>query len=110
MRSNDPRERGVYAISVAAELVGMGQQNLRLYESKGLLEPHRTEGGTRRYSEADLVTLRRISELLRVGLNLSGIRLVLSLEADNKALRQALSRQHPVSAARRQGRKTHPGS
>lgn len=110
MRSKDPRERGVYAISVAAELVGMGQQNLRLYESKGLLEPQRTEGGTRRYSDNDLVILRRISELLGLGLNLSGIRLVLSLEADNKALRQALSRRHPASVPGRQGRKTHPGS
>ena len=108
MRSNDPRERGVYAISVAAELVGMGQQNLRLYESKGLLEPQRTEGGTRRYSEADLATLRRISELLGLGLNLSGIRLVLSLEADNRALRQALSRRHPASAPGLQRRKDAP--
>ena len=110
MSSKDPREHGVYAISVAAELVGMGQQNLRLYESKGLLEPQRTEGGTRRYSEADLATLRRISELLGLGLNLSGIRLVLLLEADNKDLRQALSSNPPALAPGRQGQKTHPGS
>lgn len=110
MRANDPRERGVYAISVAAELVGMGQQNLRLYESRGLLEPQRTKGGTRRYSEADLSTLRRISELLGLGLNLSGIRLVLSLEADNKALRQEVSLRHHASAPGPQGRKTGPGS
>lgn len=110
MSSKDPREHGVYAISVAAELVGMGQQNLRLYESKGLLEPQRTEGGTRRYSEADLATLRRISELLELGLNLSGIRLVLSLEVDNKALRRELSCQPPVAAPGREGGKTHPGS
>lgn len=110
MSSKDPREHGVYAISVAAELVGMGQQNLRLYESKGLLEPQRTEGGTRRYSEADLATLRRISELLGLGLNLSGIRLVLLLESDNKDLRQALSSNPPALVPGRQGRKTHPGS
>ena len=69
--------RGVplYAISVAAELVGTGQQNLRLYERRGLLEPGRTGGGTRRYSEQDLDTLRRISALLDAGLNLAGIRL-----------------------------------
>lgn len=110
MRSKNPREHGVYAISVAAELVGTGQQNLRLYESKGLLEPQRTEGGTRRYSEADLATLRRISELLGLGLNLSGIRLVLLLEADNTALRQELARQQTASAPGQQGQTTHPGS
>lgn len=78
--------KGVYAISVAAELVGMGQQNLRLYERKGLLEPGRTSGGTRQYSETDLATLRRISELLAEGLNLAGIRMVLQLEAANRRL------------------------
>lgn len=101
MGSNDPRERGVYAISVAAELVGTGQQNLRLYERKGLLEPGRTEGGTRRYSEADLVILRRISELLTLGLNLSGIRLVLLLEADNASLKHELERR-PARRAKQQ--------
>ncbi|MFQ4150628.1 MerR family transcriptional regulator [Arthrobacter sp. LAPM80] len=90
----DPRARGVYAISVAAELVGTGQQNLRLYDRKGLLEPWRTDGGTRRYSENDLVTLRRIAELLAQGLNLSGIRLVLALETENTALKDKLTR-HP---------------
>ncbi|MDR7357270.1 MerR family transcriptional regulator [Paeniglutamicibacter sulfureus] len=88
----DPGARGVYAISVAAELVGMGQQNLRLYERAGLLEPGRTEGGTRRYSDNDIVILRRIAELLALGLNLSGIRVALALEAENTALRQELSR------------------
>jgi MerR family transcriptional regulator/heat shock protein HspR len=87
-----PHERGVYAISVAAELVGTGEQNLRAYERKGLLVPARTEGGTRRYSEADLETLRRITELLLMGLNLSGIQHVLALEAENKSLRIELSR------------------
>ncbi len=89
--TGDPQARGVYAISVAAELVEMGQQNLRLYERKGLVEPGRTEGGTRRYSDNDLVTLRRIADLLALGLNLSGIRLVLALEAENKVLRTELS-------------------
>jgi MerR family transcriptional regulator/heat shock protein HspR len=90
---SNPHARGVYAISVAAELVGTGQQNLRLYERKGLLEPGRTEGGTRRYSEQDLVTLRRIAELLSLGLNLSGIRLVLVLEKENETLRTQLGDQ-----------------
>lgn len=87
---SNPHGLGVYAISVAAELVGTGQQNLRLYERKGLLVPGRTEGGTRRYSEQDLVTLRRITELLSLGLNLTGIRLVLVLEKENEALRTQL--------------------
>ena len=88
--TEQPRTRGVYAISVAAEIVGLGQQNLRLYERKGLLEPGRTEGGTRRYSENDLARLHRIAELLALGLNLSGIRLVLALETENTALRDEL--------------------
>jgi MerR family transcriptional regulator, heat shock protein HspR len=82
----DP-DRGVYGISVAAELVGTGVQNLRLYEARGLLEPARTEGGTRRYSAKDLDRLRRIGELLGVGLNLAGIGMVLDLEAQNAQLR-----------------------
>jgi len=82
---------GVYAISVAAELVGMGQQNLRLYERKGLLQPGRTDGGTRLYSEQDLVALRRISALLQDGLNLAGIRVVLELEAANRHLERELN-------------------
>lgn len=79
--------RGVYSISVAAELVGSGVQNLRLYETRGLLKPARTEGGTRRYSADDLTRLRRIGELLEAGLNLAGIQMVLELEAENAALR-----------------------
>ena len=86
-------ERGVYGISVAAELVGMGVQTLRLYESRGLLEPQRTEGGTRRYSAEDLDRLRRIGDLLGAGLNLAGIGMVLDLEAENTQLR-AEKQQH----------------
>ena len=78
--------RGVYGISVAAELVGMGVQNLRLYEERGLLQPQRTEGGTRRYSADDLDRLRRIGELLQAGLNLAGIRMVLDLQDENTLL------------------------
>jgi MerR family transcriptional regulator, heat shock protein HspR len=84
--------RGLYAISVAAELVGTGQQNIRLYERKGLLTPARTAGGTRRYSDVDLETLRRIGTLLDEGLNLAGIRMVLELEAANKSLSEDLAR------------------
>lgn len=86
------RDTGVYGISVAAELTGLGQQNLRLYEQRGLLEPQRTAGGTRRYSENDVVVLHRIAALLGEGLNLAGIRLVLELEADNRKLAHELDR------------------
>jgi MerR family transcriptional regulator, heat shock protein HspR len=86
---HDP-SRGVYGISVAAELLGMGSQNLRAYERHGLVEPARTEGGTRRYSSDDLDRLRRIGELLDAGLNLAGIALVLQLEAQNARLNAAL--------------------
>ena len=81
-------DRGVYGISVAADLVGMGVQNLRLYEARGLLEPERTDGGTRRYSANDLDRLRRIGDLLHAGLNLAGIGMVLDLEGENAQLRQ----------------------
>jgi MerR family transcriptional regulator, heat shock protein HspR len=80
-------DRGVYGISVASELVGIGVQNLRLYESRGLLAPTRTEGGTRRYSAEDLDRLRHIGDLLQAGLNLAGIAMVLDLEAQNAELR-----------------------
>ncbi len=81
-------DRGVYGISVAAELVGIAVQNLRLYEARGLLEPERTEGGTRRYSANDLDRLHRISDLLEAGLNLAGIGMVLDLETQNTQLRE----------------------
>ena len=89
MPDSDPT-RGVFGISVAAELVGMGTQNLRLYERRGLLEPARTDGGTRRYSSKDLDRLRRIGQLLAAGLNLAGIAVVLGLEAENARLRAAI--------------------
>jgi DNA-binding transcriptional MerR regulator len=77
----------VYGISVAAELVGTGVQNLRAYEARGLLEPSRTDGGTRRYSANDLDRLRRIGDLLGAGLNLAGIAMVLDLQDENSQLR-----------------------
>ena len=86
------QELGLYAISVVAQLVGTGQQNIRLYERKGLLTPDRTAGGTRQYSESDLAVLRRIGELLEEGLNLAGVSKVLELEAVNAALRRELNR------------------
>jgi DNA-binding transcriptional MerR regulator len=78
---------GVYGITVAAELSGMSAQALRLYERKGLLQPDRTTGGTRRYSDTDITRLRRISELIDDGINLVGVARVLGLEDDNTAIR-----------------------
>lgn len=80
-------DRGVYGISVAAELVGTGVQNLRAYEARGLLEPERTDGGTRRYSANDVDRLRRIGDLLDAGLNLAGIAMVMDLQDENSQLR-----------------------
>jgi MerR family transcriptional regulator/heat shock protein HspR len=87
------RSRGVYAISVAAELTGAAVQNLRVYERRGLVRPSRTEGRTRRYSEDDLDRVRRVLALLDQGLNLAGIALVLRLEDDNERLRARLRSQ-----------------
>ena len=84
-------KRGVFGISVVADLVGTGVQNLRAYERRGLVEPTRTAGGTRLYSEADVTRLRRIAELLAHGLNLAGIAMVLDLEDDNARLREELA-------------------
>ena len=82
--------RGVFAISVAAEMVRMEVQNLRVYERRGLLEPDRTDGGTRLYSQADIEVLHRIRELLAEGLNLAGIARVLELEGEVRRLRRRL--------------------
>ena len=87
MPPTDDPARGVYGISVAAELAGMDPQSLRLYERRGLLLPDRTGGGTRRYSADDVERLRRIGVLLAGGLNLAGIALVLDLQDENSRLR-----------------------
>jgi MerR family transcriptional regulator/heat shock protein HspR len=86
------RERAVYVISVAAELAGVHPQTLRIYERKGLVEPARTQGGSRRYSDADIDLLRRIQELTDMGLNLAGVKRVLELEAEAEALRVEVAR------------------
>jgi MerR family transcriptional regulator/heat shock protein HspR len=79
-------KRAVYVISVAAELAGVHPQTLRIYERKGLLDPARTEGGSRRYSEGDIAQLRRIQDLTAAGLNLEGVKRVLALEAEVERL------------------------
>jgi DNA-binding transcriptional MerR regulator len=85
----DPKA-GVYGISVAAQLTGMDPQSLRLYERRGLLEPRRTEGGTRQYSNEDIDRLNRVGDMLEAGLNLAGIVEVFRLEAEVEDLRQQL--------------------
>jgi MerR family transcriptional regulator/heat shock protein HspR len=82
----------VYVISVAAELAGVHPQTLRIYERKGLVDPARTQGGSRRYSDADIALLRRIQDLTAEGLNLAGVQRVLALESENLALRGELER------------------
>lgn len=84
---SDPRTprfsaRAVYVISVAAELAGVHPQTLRIYERKGLVDPARTSGGSRRYSDADIAMLQRITELTDEGLNLAGVKKVIALEAE----------------------------
>jgi MerR family transcriptional regulator, heat shock protein HspR len=91
MAARDARQsRAVYVISVAAELAGVHPQTLRIYERKGLLDPARTVGGSRRYSEHDIAQLQRIQDLTTAGLNLEGVRRVLALEAEVERLQSEL--------------------
>jgi MerR family transcriptional regulator/heat shock protein HspR len=91
--SQDPerRLRALYVISVAAELAGVHPQTLRIYERKGLVDPARTEGGSRRYSDGDIDRLRRIQDLTTAGLNLEGVRRVIELEDELVRLRSELA-------------------
>ncbi len=86
---NDPL-RAVYVISVAAELAGVHAQTLRIYERKGLLEPARTPGGSRRYSDVDIRRLLRIQQLTNEGFNLVGVKRVMELEAEVERLQTDL--------------------
>jgi len=101
----DP-QRAVFVISVAAELAGVHPQTLRIYERKGLLDPARTGGGSRRYSEVDIDRLRRIQELTNEGLNLAGVKMVLELEEELAGLRERMAQlqedaRHAIDAAHR---------
>jgi MerR family transcriptional regulator/heat shock protein HspR len=87
-----PAKKGVYVISVAAELIGVHPQTLRIYERKGLVEPARTGGGSRRYSDTDIALLRRIQQLTDLGLNLEGVRRVMELEAEVERLQREVDR------------------
>jgi len=99
------RERGVYVISVAAELAGVHPQTLRIYERRGLLDPARTHGGSRRYSQRDIDRLRRIHALTEAGLNLAGVKAVMDLEDEVERLRSQLAQ--ALSEAKEAIERTH---
>ena len=94
----------VYVISVAAQLSGMHPQTLRNYEREGLLRPARTQGGNRRYSQADIARLHRIAQLVESGMNLEGIRHVLALENEIAELRNEVAALREHVAAQRAAR------
>ena len=91
MAEKRSRQETVYVISVAAELAGMHPQTLRIYERRGLVNPGRTTGGNRRYTDADIARLRRIAQLAAEGLNLEGIRMVMQLEDEVAELRRQVA-------------------
>ena len=105
-------ERALYISSVAAELAGVHAQTLRIYERKGLIEPARTEGGSRRYSERDIELLQRIQQLTAEGVSLAGVRHVLDLETELDQARAAVTAlREELAATRREveeARRTRP--
>ena len=88
----DDNERALYIISVAAELAGVHPQTLRIYERKGLIEPKRTEGRSRRYSDRDIELLQHIQELTNEGVGLAGVKRILELEAALEAAEDEIER------------------
>ena len=100
MASDAPDARAVYVISVAAELVGVHPQTLRNYERTGLLDPSRTRGGSRRFSDEDIERLRRIQQLTSEGHNLEGVRRILELERELAELRRQLEELSEAAARR----------
>ena len=105
MAATNRQDRAVYVISVAAELAGVHPQTLRIYERKGLVDPARTGGGSRRYSEDDIDRLRRIQDLTNDGLNLAGVKKVIELEEEVRRLESELERAR--AEARRAVESTH---
>jgi len=91
-KSTSKEMEAVYVISVAANLAGMHPQTLRIYERRGLIEPFRTPGGTRRYSDEDLERLALIQDLTDQGINIEGVKRIMALEAENERLRQDVKR------------------
>jgi MerR family transcriptional regulator/heat shock protein HspR len=89
--TEQPEIHAVYVISVFAQLAGVHPQTLRNYERGGLLNPQRTRGGSRRFSDADLAALRRIQELTNEGVNLEGVKRIMALEGELADAREALN-------------------
>ena len=104
-RSGRDPAMALFVISVAAELAGVHPQTLRIYERKGLVDPGRTNGGSRRYSEIDIDRVRRIQDLTAAGLNLEGVRRVIELEEEVRRLRSELDQTRTV--ARQAVEETH---
>jgi MerR family transcriptional regulator/heat shock protein HspR len=102
----DDDQRALYIISVAAELAGVHPQTLRIYERKGLIEPSRTEGRSRRYSDRDIALLQRIQELTNEGVSLAGVRKILELEAELEAVQERVAALEETLARARQDLET----
>src|SRR5436305_8571087 len=103
MAGRQEENQAIYIISVAAELAGVHPQTLRVYERKGLVNPQRTVGNTRRYSQKDIDRLRRIQELTQEGVNLAGVTRILDLEKEMVKLelhQQDMIRELEAAAAR----------
>ena len=96
--SQTPEDRAIYVISVAAQRAGMHPQTLRIYERRGLVQPARTQGGNRRYSEVDIARLRRIAELTAEGVSVEGIRRIMHLEAEVHRLRDEVDQLRLLAA------------
>jgi MerR family transcriptional regulator/heat shock protein HspR len=103
-------DRGLFSISVAAELAGLHPQTLRIYEREGLLDPVRSAGGTRRYSRNDIDRLQEICALTADGLNLAGIRRVLQLQEETRQLQAELARLREPSARQVRLPRPHAGN
>jgi MerR family transcriptional regulator, heat shock protein HspR len=99
-------QRALYIISVAAELAGVHPQTLRIYERKGLIEPSRTEGRSRRYSDRDIALLQRIQELTNEGVSLAGVRKILELEAELEEVHDRVAALEAALARARQDLET----
>ncbi len=100
MPEMNPSTRALYVISIAAELAGVHPQTLRIYERRGLLDPSRTDGGARRYSDADIAQMQRILDLTNAGVNLEGVRRILALEAEIAKLKGELAESRAEATAR----------
>jgi MerR family transcriptional regulator, heat shock protein HspR len=100
--------RGLFSISVAAELTGLHPQTLRIYEREGLLDPARSAGGTRRYSTEDIDRLQQIMALTADGLNLAGVRRVLELQEETRQLQAEIDRLKAAAARASPGTQDQP--